>query len=83
MLAFLFSSKRLVSKTTDRTLTRTQLRDLDKTPTRKDTHSNSLLSENAIGNFLPHSHSQIGSSDVEMDSEVQFRMIHRKMGKSF
>ena len=27
--------------------------------------------------------SQIGSSDVEMDSEVRFRMIHRKRGKSF
>jgi hypothetical protein len=55
MLAFPFSSQWLASKTADWTSTRTQFRDLDKTPTQEDTHSHSLLSDNDIGNSLPHS----------------------------
>lgn len=50
----------------------TQLRDLDKTPTQQG----ALVSDE--GKF----HSRGGDVGVEVDSEVRFRMLNRKRGKS-
>ena len=59
----------------DRISIGTQLRDLDKTPTQY-----ALLSESSHEEGRFHSRNENG--DVEVDSEVRYRMIRRKRGKS-